>query len=243
MTEEDWLTCPNPQPMLEFLRGKTSDRKLRLFAVAGCRLIWGWLSDEHDFYDVVFQTAVNVAEQFADGRVIEQELQLVNRLAVSAWTPDEGTLREQLVWAAQAAAALTAEIPFRYFGDPPQSTPITERTVWDCTNDALQHVAWALEQGDAAGPDDAGQVNRAHCQLSELIRHIFGNPFKPYPAPRSWPSAVVQLATALYNGQDCIFALHDALLEAGHAEMAKHFKEEQQHPKGCWVVDTILNKM
>src|SRR5262249_32120768 len=78
--------------------------------------------------------------------------------------------------------------------------------------------------------------------FTALLRHIIGNPFRPYPAPPSWPSSVVQLAESLYNGQDCSFALHDALLEAGHAELAEHFKEEQSHPKGCFALDLILNK-
>jgi hypothetical protein len=46
----------------------------------------------------------------------------------------------------------------------------------------------------------------------------------------------------LYEGQDCSFALHDALLEAGHAELAEHFQKEQRHSKGCWVVDRVLDK-
>lgn len=75
-----------------------------------------------------------------------------------------------------------------------------------------------------------------------LLRHIFGNPFRPSPAPETWPATVTQLANALYNGQDCGFALHDALLEAGHPELAEHFRLEQSHPKGCWVVDVVLGK-
>lgn len=33
MIEAEWLDCPDPTTMLEFLRDKGSDRKLRLFAV------------------------------------------------------------------------------------------------------------------------------------------------------------------------------------------------------------------
>jgi hypothetical protein len=49
MTEEEWLASQQPDPMLEFLRGRCSVRKFRLFAVAGCRRITPLILDERAF--------------------------------------------------------------------------------------------------------------------------------------------------------------------------------------------------
>src|SRR5205814_5770850 len=68
MSEAEWLACNDPQPMLEFLRGKASDRKLRLFAVACCRRVTNLMTYE------AIRKAVEVAEQFAEGQASWQDL-------------------------------------------------------------------------------------------------------------------------------------------------------------------------
>jgi hypothetical protein len=75
MTEAEWLTCDDPTRMLEFLRGKTSDRKLRLFACAWCRKARRHLGDEPG------QQALEVAERFADGLVSPEDQERAFRSA------------------------------------------------------------------------------------------------------------------------------------------------------------------
>ncbi len=69
MTEAEWLACPDPQPMLDFLSGKASHRKLRLFAVACCRRVWGLLGDQQ------VRKAVDAAERYAEGQIADDTIQ------------------------------------------------------------------------------------------------------------------------------------------------------------------------
>jgi hypothetical protein len=69
MTEAEWLAATDPEPMLAFLHGKVSDRKLRLFACACCRSIWNLLREKNH------QRAVEVAERYADGEVTPLQLE------------------------------------------------------------------------------------------------------------------------------------------------------------------------
>src|SRR5436305_14712282 len=62
MNEAEWQSCISPEPMLELLKGRVSDRKLQLFACACCRRIWHLL-------DGWSQNAVTVSERHVDGSV------------------------------------------------------------------------------------------------------------------------------------------------------------------------------
>src|SRR5438552_1861163 len=69
MTEQEWQNASERHAMLEFLQttGGPSDRKLRLFAVACSRRMWGWV-------DALGRTAVEVAENLADGLTGPEEM-------------------------------------------------------------------------------------------------------------------------------------------------------------------------
>jgi hypothetical protein len=81
MTEAEWLACADPTPMLEFLRGKVSERKCRLFAVACCYLFYrGLMTDGRS------RQAVATAERYADGEATEEERAAACLEAFNAWS-------------------------------------------------------------------------------------------------------------------------------------------------------------
>src|SRR5262249_53704879 len=69
MTEAEWSASADPQEMLAFLRGKASDRKLRLFACACCRHVWDRLLIDWA------REAVEASERAADGLAEWYELE------------------------------------------------------------------------------------------------------------------------------------------------------------------------
>jgi hypothetical protein len=66
-------------------------------------------------------------------------------------------------------------------------------------------------------------------------------PFRSFAVPAPWPATVVQLAEALHAGQDCAFALRDALHEAGYPDLAEQFGDKD-HLKKTWPLELILGK-
>jgi hypothetical protein len=79
MTEKEWLNGRHLRPMLYFLRGKVSDRKLRLFACGFCTTNDTLLADE------TCREAVEVAERFADGLAGPEELAAARHAARLVW--------------------------------------------------------------------------------------------------------------------------------------------------------------
>ena len=68
VTEDEWLACDDPEPMLGQLEGLATDRQLRTFGVACIRRVWHLLRYERG------RAAVEVAERFAEGGAGEVDL-------------------------------------------------------------------------------------------------------------------------------------------------------------------------
>jgi hypothetical protein len=96
VTESEWLASTDPQKMLEYLRGKASDRKLRLFAVACVRgTFWSQLTGQ------ARKNTVEVAEQFADGHNSDAEM---GSAYFAKWLSDDD-------WTLAGCAARECAIP------------------------------------------------------------------------------------------------------------------------------------
>jgi len=83
--------------------------------------------------------------------------------------------------------------------------------------------------------------------LCQLLRDIFGNPFRPVTLDPRWlTSTVLDLARTIYNQRvwERMPILADALMDAGcdDAEILNHCRSAGPHVLGCWVVDLILGK-
>jgi hypothetical protein len=235
--EANWLAANDIGALWHYLKAakrKPGARKLRLFACACCRRGWAAFREE------AAREAVEVAERAADRRASRKVLEVISSAARSDAfrgarfeTLGLGRLRphypEYLAEQACGAAA-EAAAPKSY----------AWINAWRAATNAAAAVARLT--GSMLKPayhDALAAENRAQ---AFLFRHLVGNPFRPYPAPAAWPQTVVQLAQALYDGQDCRLPLSDALKETGHPDLASHFRNDEWHPKGCWAMDGILGK-
>lgn len=241
MTEEEWLACNEPKLMLEYLRGKSTERKLRLFAVASCRMIWTLLKDKRSRH------AVDVAERFADGLADLAELDASHAAAEKACQESNRVSASGFLDANYLAARAAQDVSYNPQTTMVQKTvgrpkvpaePILARDVYP--RFAADNAAAA--RGAEGGSRHEDVVRQAKAAQARQIRELWGNPFQELKKPKSWPSAVVKLAKGLYEGQGKALALHKALADAGHVELAEHFRAEQKHPKGCWALDFILGK-
>jgi hypothetical protein len=89
----------------------------------------------------------------------------------------------------------------------------------------------------------------------DLLREVFGNPFRPVALPRNaLPPEVIGLGQAVYVDRvppageldpARLAVLADALEDAGciiDAEVTSHLRAPGPHYRGCWALDLVLGK-
>jgi hypothetical protein len=227
VTEAEWMACTEPQPMLEFLRGKVSDRKLRLFACACCRRYWRLPEDEHS------RTAVEVAERYVDGQATTDDL--LHACAYADGCAGDDYINRAFACASEREASVGA-IQVSTFLVEAASAEVMAAVADDtddylAASDAACRIAYVAERS-------------LQCRL---IRDVCGDPFRHVTVAPSWPTpALVELAQNIYDQRafDRMPKLADALERAGcdNAEVLAHCRQPGEHVRGCWVVDLILGK-
>jgi hypothetical protein len=139
--------------------------------------------------------------------------------------------------------------------DPPTSHEEPNELFW------FANVVGALALPDyssdfvAAGCRDAlfgyfeyGAAQGEELFQIDLLRDVFGNPFRPVAFETSWRTGTaVALAKTMYDARDfaAMTVLADALEEAGCdvPDVLSHCRDPKGvHVRGCWVVDLVLGK-
>jgi hypothetical protein len=249
MTEAEWLECTHPTPMLEFLRGKASDRKLRLFACACCRRICQYLKDKDS------RRLVEVAESFADGAASAIQLYTTWNRAADAQEAihyEGGDAVDQS--AAEAVLGLKEELLI---------TQVFEG-IEEAAGEARAGEAWErvyntpgkdyrTQEAEHNDECEAGAEAEQVVQ-SALLRDLLGNAFRPVFIDAAWLTPIViSLATAGYKerslpsgelDQARLAVLADALEEAGCTDTSilEHLRSPGPHVRGCWAVDLLIGK-
>jgi hypothetical protein len=194
MTEAEWLACTEVRPMLDFLRGRVSERKLRLFACGCFRLTWRLLQRSQERH------VIRVAELHADGACGGRKLARAfwSARSVSGGTSPVGTIS----WCAEAAQVAVAASEAIVSGTADPALRIKHASLFRCITGSpfrvelstaknpyrSDRVAAGLAQGiygDHAFdrvPILADALEDAGCTDGDILEHLRG----PGPHVRSY---------------------------------------------------------
>jgi hypothetical protein len=229
-TEEQWLACPEVGSLLcRALELRASDRKMRLFGCACCRMFW------HYLVQPVSKAAVEATEQFAIGEISAEDMYAAAEAAAAAIpenpprNTDRGRTEEYLEYLAAVSASEVAR------AEDEGGWPYWERLV-DIPSNAL-----SVAREQRFGLDQQAM----QAKLCDRLRDIVGNPFRPVSVAPEWRTAtVLALGRGILAERafERLPILADALEEAGcsDTELLAHCREPRVHVLGCWVVDSLL---
>jgi hypothetical protein len=249
LTEQEWLTIPSPWPLLEHLRrhGRVARtaagrRRLRLFGCACCRSAW-----EH-FVDERCRRAVEVSERFADDAAGREEL-VAGRGAVEEESAAASDAVQQIVHHRQNVRDGGVVVRYRVASAALATTATQDlvRAAEEVAQELRQLRLALAERGAQPAPPMATTFGAEERAQAELVRDLFGNPFRPTSVNPAWlaanDGAVRRLARAIYDERafDRLPVLADALEEAGctDADVLGHCRGPGPHARGCWVIDLL----
>ncbi len=215
MNEAEWLACDDPLLMLDSLRGKISDRKLRLFACACCRSV-GWNEP-----NVEFLQTVETSERCANGSMNKAELKRARQSVrkVRHLIP-AGQTERYTEWVALWLAEVTA----------------SENAFCQMAHEIQRLVAQGLIAADRQPP--------CRVLLQDLFGPRPFRPVTINPIWLT-PNIVALAQTIYDNRAfERLPELADALANVGcdHEDIVRHLRSEGPHVRGCWVVDLVLGK-
>jgi hypothetical protein len=273
MTESEWLACPEPFAPYAFLRDETvtyktrwqgwvtvrryavSERKFRLFVCACCARV------EHLFPMDEARRLLRAAEEYADGRLTDPDLEAAERACDAASQSRREVASPRLSHEREALYAATSvsrsEAAGRLGTLVAAGRARAGAAVWQRHVESLGGVL-RVKPGEFA-PLEAvvrtcdrsfmtGQLAAEAKYQAELLRDVVGNPFRPAGADPTWfarsGNTVRRVAKAIYEDrrfQD-LPVLADALEDAGctDVEFLSHCRGSGPHVRGCWVIDQLL---
>jgi hypothetical protein len=214
MTADEWTTSDDWQAMLGQLPGINGSRRLRLWAVAGCRHIMERHAAEpinpENYGDWFDRLAVSVAERldaaelFADGRISRPKL---------------------------AATQLGSGGPFNVFNTPLWHTRLTAVEVGD---------AFADCRDEFSVPTDPAMVGFLRDIFGNPFRPVTFDPsWRSEPAVALAHTAYdTRNFTLLPILAD---ALEEAGCD--HPDVLTHCRGDGPHVRGCWVLDGVLGRV
>jgi hypothetical protein len=224
-TEADWLTCNDTQPLVELLRGRTSDRKLRLFVCESLRQVSMYQKKprgpwEHEIVPQWTLEVVEVAERFADGKATKEELA---KSRSSRGDTEGWNVYVRKLFAPLAAARAADDVM-----DP--------ESVWYPALGLLEN--W-YERGSVV------RYINGTGSGARFIHDIFNNAFRTVTLNPAWLTRdVVGIAQRIYDDRrfEDMPILGDALEDTGcdNASILEHCRSGSEHVRGCWVVDLVL---
>jgi hypothetical protein len=211
MTEAEWLGAVEPYNIItsEFLHKHwTHPRAPRLLACAVCRLIWDQFTDSRS------RKAIEVAEEYADGKVNLKALTAAHKAARTAY--------EEARKADRWHSAIAAET-----GRPKN------------VMSALESVVMTVSGTDQNAFDPVVLPMIHDVFHRRLFRPITINP----SWLTSTVFALAQGIYA-DRAFDRMPILADALQDAGcdNEEILNHCRQPGEHVRGCWAIDLLLAK-